>query len=69
MKLLLNIHFYFLQDSPDTKPSEAPFQHRDEDMMAELKQSTILASLKYDFEILESSEVKKEDVEIEERYR
>lgn len=52
-----------------SKLTEPPFRHRDEDMLADLKQSTIFASLKYDVEILESSEVKKEDVEIEERFR
>ena len=51
------------------KPTEPSFTHRDEDMMADLKQSSIFASLKYDVEILESAEAKKEDVELEERFR
>ncbi|XP_065357336.1 uncharacterized protein LOC135951554 [Calliphora vicina] len=65
----LNKNNSILRDSPVANPSEPTFTHRDEDMMADLKKSTIFASLKYDVEILESGEVKKEDVELEERYR
>ncbi|KAI8115279.1 hypothetical protein FF38_08991 [Lucilia cuprina] len=65
----LNKNNSILRDSSAEQTSDAPFRHRDEDMMADLKKSTIFASLKYDVEILESGEVKKEDVELEERYR
>ncbi|TMW40578.1 hypothetical protein DOY81_014342, partial [Sarcophaga bullata] len=57
------------KDSLKNQPTEPSFTHRDEDMMADLKQSAVFASLKYDVEILESAEAKKEDVELEERFR
>lgn len=46
------------------------YSHRDEDMMADPKLTTVFQNLKYDVEILESNEAKNdEDSEIEERYR
>ncbi|TMW48177.1 hypothetical protein DOY81_006747, partial [Sarcophaga bullata] len=61
----LNRNNSILRDSLKNQ-TEPSFTHRDEDMMADLKQSAVFASLKYDVEILESAEAKKEDVELEE---